>query len=111
MPLYTRGVASCTPGPIPRVQIILRRPHVGAVDLVKRAVPPAIEGATPHQPIGRIGVLEHTIGDRNEGPLLCQQPAAANNHAEIRSTLMIRVPRNAESKEQPSYHGTTIVVP
>jgi len=36
---------------------------VAAVDLVERAVAPAIQRAPPHQPIRRIGLREHLAGD------------------------------------------------
>ena len=34
------------------------------VDLVERTVAPAVERAPPVQPVGRIGVLQHRVGDR-----------------------------------------------
>ena len=36
------------------------------VDLVERAVAPAVERAPPHQPVRRIGLLQHRVGDRHE---------------------------------------------
>ena len=36
------------------------------VDLVERAVAPAVIGAPPHQPVGRIGLEQHRIGHRLE---------------------------------------------
>ncbi len=44
-----------------------QRPHVVAVDLVERAVAPAVERAAPHQPVFGCRRLEHRVGDRNEG--------------------------------------------
>ena len=38
--------------------------HVVAVDLVERAVAPAVERPPPHQPVFRGGILEHGVGDR-----------------------------------------------
>ena len=39
---------------------------VVAVDLVEGAVAPAVEGAAPHQPVARRGVLQHLVGHRHE---------------------------------------------
>ena len=40
--------------------------HVPAVDGVERAVAPAVERPAPHQPVGRVGVLEHRVRDGDE---------------------------------------------
>ena len=37
--------------------------HVLPVHLIQRAVPPAVERATPHQPVVGRGLLEHRVGD------------------------------------------------
>ena len=39
---------------------------VVAVDLVERAVAPAVQRAPPAQPVGRVGVLEDRVGDGRE---------------------------------------------
>ena len=39
---------------------------VVAIDLVERAVAPAVERAPPHQPVGRIRLPQHFVGDRDE---------------------------------------------
>ena len=44
----------------------LELPDVVPVDLLERAVAPPIEGASPAQPVGRVGVLQHRVGDRRE---------------------------------------------
>ena len=36
---------------------------VRLVDLVERAVAPAVEGAAPHEPVGWVGVFQHFVGD------------------------------------------------
>ena len=41
--------------------------HVAAVDLVERAVAPAVERAAPHEPVARGGILQHRVGDRCDG--------------------------------------------
>ena len=46
-------------------------PHVVAIDLVQRAVAPAVEGATPHQPVVRIWVLKFGISHGCDGVLAC----------------------------------------
>ena len=50
--------------------------HVVPVDLIEGAVAPAVERSPPVQPIGRIGVREHGVGDRLEGPVLRRRDAA-----------------------------------
>ena len=39
---------------------------VAAVDLVEGAEAPGVQGAAPHQPVVRVRVLEHGVGDRDE---------------------------------------------
>ena len=51
---------------MPRVQTIFRFADVGPIDLLQRAVAPAIQRAAPHQPVGRIGFLKHLAGDGHE---------------------------------------------
>jgi hypothetical protein len=40
--------------------------HVTAVDRRERAVAPAVGRASPHQPIGRIRIAKHGVGDGND---------------------------------------------
>ena len=44
--------------------------HVVAVDLVERAVTPSVKRASPVQPVPRIGVEQHGVGDRCERSIL-----------------------------------------
>ena len=54
-------------GPRPREPQPVR---VAGVDLVQRAVAPAVEGAPPVDPVGGVRVEEHRLGDRRERRLL-----------------------------------------
>ena len=49
----------------PRVQTIRSRATLRAIDLVERAVAPAVERAPPHQPVARIRLLQHRVGHRH----------------------------------------------
>ena len=62
----------------PLLRAGLQRPrpdHAEIADVVPRdrvqgAVAPSVERPAPHQPVRRIGVLQHRIGDRNEALVL-----------------------------------------
>ena len=90
--------------------------HVAPVDLLERAVPPSIEGAPPAQPVGRVGILQHRVGDEGRVPNLrlagrprrqrdtgvyahCKQGATAH----VRMSLAVRggTPRRTASGEAP----------
>ena len=45
--------------------------HVGAIDLLQRAVAPTVECTTPHQPVSRIWVLQFGVRDGCDGALAC----------------------------------------
>ena len=47
-----------------------QRADVGAIDLVQRAVAPAVERAPPHRPVRRVRILQHRIRDRREAVVL-----------------------------------------
>jgi hypothetical protein len=55
---------------------------IAAIDLVERAVPPVIERAAPHEPIGGIRILQHGIGDRHEGLRRLRPNRGAQQRAE-----------------------------
>ena len=43
--------------------------HVVPGDLIERAVPPVGVPAAPHEPVGRVGVVQHRLGQGAEGSL------------------------------------------
>ena len=51
--------------------------NVVAVDLIERAVAPAVQRPAPVDPVGRVGVGEHRVGDRREVAVLRRHGAGA----------------------------------
>src|SRR5712691_11899474 len=60
----------------------LKSLDVPRVDLIERAVPPRVVGASPVEPIAWRGVAQHGLGDRAEIFHLCREPEARQQNAD-----------------------------
>ena len=54
--------------------------HVVAIDLIQRTVAPSVERPPPHEPVGRIGILQHLVRYRGEATARLRRCLARRHH-------------------------------
>ena len=116
MPLCTSGIGwfappSCIAHDPRELQVL----HVGARDLVERAVAPALIVAAHHQPVARIGIAQHRVGDRRvvlhlagDGEASrrrCAAPESATAAATGVGVVSITAPASARRRPRPAPPG------